>query len=131
MNKSQESGFTLIELLVSLAILAVALAVLFGAISASLDRARKSRDEAIATLLVQSLLARAQTAPALAAGETSGVYSNGYLWQLDVAPYGGDADRKAWRTRTYRLRATVLWEEGRQTRSRSLVALRIVPVAVP
>ena len=48
-------GFTLVELLVSLAILSVALAVLFGAISSSLDRTRKERDDAAATSLAQSL----------------------------------------------------------------------------
>jgi len=63
---SDRRGFTLVELLVSLAILSVALAVLFGAISSSLDRTRKERDEASATSLVQSLLARGS------AGEQAG-----------------------------------------------------------
>jgi general secretion pathway protein I len=119
---SDERGFTLIELLVSLAILTIALAVLFSTIGTALDRTRKSRNEAVAASLVQSLMARAAAAPATP-GETEGTYSNGFSWQLDVRPYGSGTDAKAWHMSAYQVHATVSWPEG----TRSLSALRLVP----
>ena len=121
---SARRGFTLVELLVSLAILSVALAVLFGAISSSLDRTRKERDDAAATSLVQSLLARGS------AGEQAGEGSdaNGYRWRLAVMPYGGGDDTKARHVSAYLVRATVTWHEGAVDHSKSLTALRLVPL---
>jgi type II secretion system protein I len=119
---NDERGFTLIELLVSLAILTIALAVLFGTIATSLDRTRKSRDEAVASSLVQSLMARATVAPPTL-GETHGTYSNGFRWQLAIRPYGNAADTKAWHMSAYQVRATVSWPEG----ARALSTLRLVP----
>ena len=127
MNRARQSGFTLVELLVSLAILAVALGVLFTAISGALDRARESRNEMVATSLVQSLLARAGTERALQSGTTGGSYSNGFLWQVRVRPYGDDDDRKAWQALAYVVEASVSWRHGSETRTRRLTTLRIVP----
>ncbi|HXC56389.1 MAG TPA: prepilin-type N-terminal cleavage/methylation domain-containing protein [Rhizomicrobium sp.] len=125
MSERREQGFTLVELLVSLAILSIALAVLFGAISTSLDRTRKSRDEALAASLVQSLLVRAGNDRPLAPGETSGVYSNGFRWHLSVRPYGNADDAKAWHLSAYLVRATVAWPG--QAQGRTLTTLRLVP----
>jgi prepilin-type N-terminal cleavage/methylation domain-containing protein len=121
-----EDGFTLVELLVSLAILAVALGVLFGAISSALDRTRKDRDDALAGALVQSLLARAGTDRAIHPGEDGGTYSNGMQWQLTVAPYGNGDDTKAWNMTAYSVRATVSWSDNGNARSKSLTTLRLL-----
>jgi type II secretion system protein I len=126
MNK-REDGFTLVELLVSLAILAVALGVLFSAISSSLDRTRKERDDALAASLVQSLLARTGTDRPLRAGEDGGTYSNGMEWRLAIAPFGNADDSKAWNLRAFRVRATVSWTDNGQVRSKSLSTIRLLP----
>lgn len=131
MSKRQARGFTLVELLVSLAILSIALAVLFGAISDSLDRARKGRDEALAASLVQSLLARAGSERALDAGDASGVYSNGFRWRIIVSPYGNGDDAKARSVLAYLVRATVSWRDGAQDHARTLSGLRLVPPKKP
>ncbi|HEX4303130.1 MAG TPA: type II secretion system protein [Rhizomicrobium sp.] len=131
MTSKSQRGFTLVELLVSLAILSVALAVLFGAISSSLDRVRVGRDDALASALVQSLIARAGTERPLAPGEASGTYSNGYRWDLLVRPYGSDADAKAWRMTAYQIVATVSWRDGADSHARRLTALKFVPPKKP
>lgn len=128
---SDRRGFTLVELLVSLAILAVALAVLFSAISGSLDRTRKGRNEALAASLVQSLLTRAGTERPLAAGESAGVYSNGFRWRLVVRPFGNNDDAKARHVAAFAVQASVSWQEGEQTRSKTLSGLRIVAPKQP
>jgi len=127
MTDRNAEGFTLVELLVSLAILAIALAVLFGAIGQSLDRVRRDKDEAVAAALVQSLLARAGAEPRLAAGATDGDYSNGFHWRLIVRPYGNTDDSKAWGMSAYSVSATVSWRGGERT----LTTLRLVPPVKP
>ncbi|MBL6940378.1 MAG: type II secretion system protein [Alphaproteobacteria bacterium] len=125
MNRREE-GFTLIELLVSLAILAVALGVLFGAISSALDRTRRERDDALAGSLVQSLLARAGTEKPLRPGETGGTYSNGMQWRLKIAPFGNGDDAAAWHMNAFAVRATVSWSDNGSPQSKSLATLRFV-----
>ena len=130
-NRPDEDGFTLIELLVSLAILAVSLTVLFGAISSALDRTRENRNEMIATSLAQSLLERAGTQWPLRESTSSGLYSNGFGWRLRVRPFGDDDDRKAWQASAFVVEATVSWHHGALTRSRTLTTLKIVPPDKP
>lgn len=122
---NDERGFTLVELLVSLAILAIALAALFGAISDSLDRVRRDRSDGAATALAQSLLDRAGIELPLRSGEGE---AGAYRWTLTVRPYGDGDDAKAWHTNAQLVRATVRWRDGALTRSRSLLALKLVPV---
>jgi prepilin-type N-terminal cleavage/methylation domain-containing protein len=127
MNRStREQGFTLVELLVSLAILAVALGVLFGAISDALDRTRKDRDDALASSLAQSLLARAGIERTLRAEDLNGTYANGMRWHLSIAPYGSAGDAKAWPVTAFLVRATILWTDNSQTHSKTLSTLRLL-----
>jgi general secretion pathway protein I len=120
-------GFTLVELLVALAILAVALGVLLGAISDSLDRVRRDRSDGTALALAQSLLDRAGTERPLVPGISEGDAAEGFHWSLDVTSYGSSADSKAWGITAYLVRATVRWKDGATLRARSLLALRLVP----
>ncbi|HEY2034722.1 MAG TPA: type II secretion system protein [Rhizomicrobium sp.] len=120
-----ERGFTLIEVLVALAILAVSLAVVFQIISSALDRARKDRDEATASALVQSLLARVGSEIPLREGERDGVYSNGFRWDVRIARYGTAEDRKAWPVDAFAVRAEVSWRDGTRTQTRALSTLRV------
>jgi general secretion pathway protein I len=132
MNRpNRESGFTLIEVIVALAILAVALGVLFHVISDALDRARENRNEMAATSLAQSLLARTGSEWPLQEGEHSGSYSNGFRWRLQVTHYGSAPDRDAWGAQGFAVKATIQWRDGNETRSRTLSTLRLAPLPAP
>ena len=61
MNRSAQIGFTLIEMVIALAILATALPALYGVYVGALSRIHHDVHLGEATLLAQSLLARAGT----------------------------------------------------------------------
>lgn len=122
-----DRGFTLIEVLIALAILAGSLAVLLAAISIALDRRREARADEGATLLVQSLLARASAEQPIRTGEDSGEYPDGTHWDVRVARYGSQDDRTSWPVNAYSVRATIRWRGTSGPREKSLTTLRIAP----
>jgi prepilin-type N-terminal cleavage/methylation domain-containing protein len=95
MTARGEEGFTLIEMIVSLAILAIALGVLFGAFSQEFERQRLSAKQMQARTLAQSLLdeSRGGAQP----GTRDGVSPEGFSWRVTASPYGDAVARKAWR----------------------------------
>lgn len=128
-ERRSEDGFTLVELLVALAIMSLSLAVLFASISSGLAAAHNARQEQAAATLAQSLLAEMGASRTLALGTTSGRSSEGLNWQIDVVPYGDEADRKAWGVAAARVTVTVAWHADREKRL-SLSTLRILPNGV-
>ncbi len=122
-----EQGFTLLEVLVALAIAVLSFAVLFRLIAADLDRTRAARDQTEAAALLQSLLAQSALAPM--PGVTRGAFPNGYAWRVEVAPYTDDGAAADGPVDAMTVAATVSWQDGGLTRSRSLTTLRAVPRA--
>ena len=123
-----QAGFTLVETLVALAILGLSFAALFAILSDNLDRARRSRDEAVAASLVQSLLARSE-AQAPTPGVSSGIAAGGFAWRVEVTPYIRVADRINWPVDAVSIAATVTWRDGAVPQSRTLTTLRVIPKA--
>lgn len=121
-----ESGFTLIEVLVALAILGISLAVLLSIFLQGLDRAHESKDESAARVLAQSLLSQARAEANPAMGASAGK-SAGYVWHLQIAPYGTPAERAAWQENAAQIVATVSWRGDGGVRSISLSTLRLLP----
>ncbi|MGH6889945.1 MAG: type II secretion system protein [Rhizomicrobium sp.] len=121
-----QSGFTLIEVLVALSILGISLAVLLSIFLQGLDRAHETRNEEAARVLAQSLLSQARSEANPAMGSSAGK-SAGFLWQLQVAPYGTSADRAAWQETAAQIVATVTWRGDGGRRSISLSSLRVLP----
>jgi prepilin-type N-terminal cleavage/methylation domain-containing protein len=121
-----QAGFTLIEMIVSLAILSIALGVLFAAFSQSLDRQQLNRRQGEALLLANTLLNESMIAdmrPTAAQGATE----DGLSWRVAVAPYGGDDDRKAWRFAPALVTATVQWSMNGRSHSLSVQTIRPLP----
>ncbi|MEI9988940.1 MAG: type II secretion system protein [Rhizomicrobium sp.] len=122
-----EVGFTLIEMIVSLAILSIALGVLLAAFSQDLDRQQLSRKQTEARLFATALLDESTSAGAENPIAKQGVAGDGLSWSLGVAPYGSDADRKAWRFAPAQVTATVQWRMNGRAYGLSLRTLR--PIA--
>ena len=125
-HRQSEHGFTLIEVLVALSILGVSLAVLLSIFMQGLDRAHETRSESQARVLAQSLLTQARAATNPALGSSAGK-TNGYLWRLQVVPYGTAADRGAWQQNPAEIIATVSWRGDGGMRSVTLSTLRLLP----
>jgi general secretion pathway protein I len=88
-----DAGFTLIEMIVALVILSISFGTLLAAFSAHMDRLALTRNEDKARRLAVALLARSGDIGTPALGQTA----DGLAWQISIAPYGGAADRTAWR----------------------------------
>jgi general secretion pathway protein I len=77
-------GFTILEVLVALAILALAMAAILGAIGTNLAAVARAQALVRATLAAQSVLAGAGLDEALRPGRQSGVLPDGSGWSLEV-----------------------------------------------
>jgi general secretion pathway protein I len=124
MNTRCQQGFTLIEMVIAFAILGMTLTVLYGVFENSLMRMRRDTHVSEATLLAQSLLARAGSEWPLADGTRAGE-SQGYSYALierAVAPAAGEP---AYTLPTVRITASVQWVDGSGTRNISLSTLKL------
>jgi general secretion pathway protein I len=119
------AGFTLIEVVVALAILAISFGILLRLFSNNLRRTSQTEAEVIASSLGRSLLARVGTDGAIADGETSGVFTNGFRWHLRITPYGDAQDWVAWSMSAHQVLAQVTWSDSNQRRSVSFETLRL------
>jgi|HigsolmetaAR203D_1030402.scaffolds.fasta_scaffold01791_6 general secretion pathway protein I len=126
-----QRGFTLLEVIVAFSVLALALALLLGALSGGTRQVRWSADAGRAALLAQSLLDQTGVGEALRPGRSEGVLEGGrYRWTLEVEPY----DDPAWprpatgalSPRLMHLRLTMTWGEGGPRERLQLATLRLV-----
>jgi type II secretion system protein I len=125
-RRPDEDGFTLIEMIVSLAILSIALGVLFAAFSQDMTQQRRIKVETAARLEAEALLARNLVDPATAPGRTAGETADGLRWTLTVSPYGSAEDRKAWAFAPAQVTARVDWAIDGRAHAVSLSTLRIM-----
>lgn len=127
--KNRSRGFTLIEVLVALAVLALALGVLFQIFSTGLNNSRVAEAYAKATLLAQSKLASLGIEEPLGEGQNTGRFDEQFGWRVDVhshereeRPVGQVAPLEP-----YEVVVTVYWGETDEERSVSLTTLRLAP----
>jgi general secretion pathway protein I len=124
-RRDAAAGFTVIEVIAALAVLSVALAVLFGTLSDGFYHQGRARTLAEATNLAQSVLARAGTEFPLQPGVKKGEEENGLHWTLSITPYGTPTDRKAWPVAAYEIVAAVFENEQSGEPVLALTTLRL------
>jgi general secretion pathway protein I len=101
LRRSRAEGFTLVEVLVALAILALSLTLILRTLSSGLFYQQRAKMLAEATLQAQSLLARIGADLPLVPGRVEGETASALSWQIEIAPYGDTADRRAWPAAAY------------------------------
>lgn len=138
--RADQRGFSLLEILVAFSILALSLGVLMQIFSGSLRNADITHDQAQAVVLAQSLLTAAGVETPLAPGESNGVYTEKFRWQLSVRPFADEvragetpAVRQVLTLDLWEITASVTWggTSGSPQRAVTLSTLRAQPVARP
>lgn len=88
-------GFSLLEILVAFTLLAVALAVLMQVFSRGVNNADLADRYAKANMLAESMLESIGSEIALAEGESSGEFADGYSWRASIKLYSTTAEEPA------------------------------------
>ena len=121
----KQNGFTLLETLVALAVLAIALGVIYQIFGTSLRNMQYSRDYSYAQMLAESKLSELSKGVPVKAGTWGGDFNDKYSWVMDVAQLptvsedGTDAIDK------YRVDFVVSWSAGNNQRTISLRTYRL------
>ncbi len=107
----KEKGFTLLEVMVALAILSVALVVLFSQQATSISRGNEARITTKAALLAQERMAGLLAQEGLSMGIEEGEVTDSippFKWRQQVEESSTEGMKK--------LSVTVLWKEGEKER---------------
>jgi general secretion pathway protein I len=110
-NEMKEKGFTLLEVMVALAVLSVALVVLFSQQATSISRGNEARIVTKATLLAQERMAGLLAEGRLSMGTEEGEVKDSipsFKWR-ELVEEGSIEGMK-------RLTVVVLWKEGERER---------------
>jgi general secretion pathway protein I len=123
--KLHAQGFTLIEMVVAFAILGVTLTALFATFESALSRTARDARLSEATMLAQSMLARAGTEWPLGGAAHGGTWSSFSYEIQEKAPQSSAT------LSTRQVTVLVSWQEVGNTRSISLSTLRLAPRVLP
>jgi general secretion pathway protein I len=117
-------GFTLLEVVIAFAILGLSLAVLYGAFQTALSRSRRDAQLSEATLLAQSLLARAGTELTIEQPGHDGEWS-GYRYVLTQEAVAAPSLRRTVTIPTQRVTVRVSWVSGSGTHEMEISTLKL------
>jgi general secretion pathway protein I len=110
-NEMKEKGFTLLEVMVALAILSVALVVLFSQQATSISRGNEARITTKAALLAQERMAGLLAEERLSMGTEEGEVNDSippFKWRQQVEESSVEGMK--------RLSVIILWKEGEKER---------------
>jgi general secretion pathway protein I len=125
----RQRGFTLIEAVIAFAILGLSLSALYGAFGAALSRTRRDAKLSEATLIAQSLLARAGTELPASSGHFTGEWQD---YRYELSQQISSASRPGIPTvQTAQVTARVTWAGSSGQRELEISALELVPVVRP
>ncbi|MEQ8344253.1 MAG: type II secretion system protein [Sneathiellaceae bacterium] len=119
------AGFLMIEVIVGLAIVSMAFAYGFPALSDALGRLRSNQDEAEALSLARSTLAQVGQSIPLQLGETAGRTEEGFDWLVQTEPYDRIVVSPEQGVAGYTVRVTVSWRDRSRTRDLSLTTVQL------
>lgn len=124
-SKFKQNGFTLLETLVALAVLAVALGVIYQIFGTSLRNMQYSRDYSYAQMLAESKLSELSKGVPVKAGTWGGDFNNKYSWVMDVAQLPAVSEEEGDAVDKYRVDFVVSWSTGNNQRTISLQTYRL------
>ncbi len=122
----RSAGFTLLEVVVALAIMAIALGVLYRAVGGGVRTVGDLSAYSRAVAVGESVLQMRDSVPAEGWNEAG--QWEGFRWSVASAPYepGGEAG-----VPLHRVQVDVAWSDGLRERNFSLVSLRPEQVVRP
>jgi len=92
-------------------VLSISLTLALRTLAGGFHYQRQARTLADATLLAQSLLTRIGSDLPLRPGADTGIFLNGFTWDVQIDGYGDSSDRQEWPVAAYTVTVRVL--EGR------------------
>ncbi len=124
---SHDDGFTILEVLIALAILAISISALFGIFSDTLLQTDANRQQTIAGLHAETILAQIGSQISVDNKPIGGDFGDGFRWTIDSEAYGTRADLDAWPYIPQKFRVKILWQESGREKSLQLTSLRLLP----
>ena len=113
--KPIEKGFTLIEIMVAMAVLAIALTVIFELFSGGLRLAGKSENYSRAIFYGRQLLEEICLQKDLSENEEEGEFAGGYTWRYEIKPLSVLIEQNGdnnFSLKIFDVKVSVFWPSG-------------------
>jgi len=113
--KPIEKGFTLIEIMVAMAVLAIALTVIFELFSGGLRLAGKSENYSRAIFYGRQLLEEICLQKNLSENEEEGEFAGGYTWRYEIKPLSVLIEQNGdnnFSLKIFDVKVSVFWPSG-------------------
>ena len=124
-NSVRQQGFSLLEILVAFSILALSLGIILNIFSTGLRTAIVSEEYIQATAIAESLLAKTGTEFPLEETNNQGIDNDKYHWRIEISSFTGLADTELFPVNAFRVDVSVVWQEGKTSRSVVLTTLKL------
>ena len=122
---SFQNGFTLLETLVALAVLAIALGVIYQIFGTSLRNMQYAKDYSTAQMLAESKLSELGKGIPLREGAFEGKFNDKYIWHMDVTPLPFSQENGGNEIKKLKVDFKVLWGAGERKRSVDIRTFRL------